>query len=288
MTQQPATEHPKSFFQNDSKFVCGMLVVYSLCILGLIVATLWGLNRRWLTMLANATSTAGIVATEQANGTSTAQVIATHQVQGTQTASARTTELARYTVVDTFDSNMNQWRTGPELGIDSDQTPRIVSGVYLWDINAVDQENAMIWVDFIPANDFIKNYDTYVDTKFAEVPAGNACSGLMFRKAALGWNTGGYSFVLCRSGHFMIHYHNAKDGWQEINSQYHPLIQTTNWNRMEVLIKDSHFVFLINSQIVYETDDDRQPVGGVALMMIVEEPGTKILFDNFGYQTRYE
>jgi hypothetical protein len=274
MTQQPATEDPKSFFRNDGKLVCSMLVLYGLCILVLSVAALWGLNQGWLALSANATSTAGIVATQQ--------------VQGTATAIARTTELAKYAVVDTFDSNINQWRTGPEFGMGSAETPRITSGVYSWDIDAVDQEYAVIWVDFVPGNDYIKNYDTYVDTKFAEVPAGNPCSGLMFRKAPLGWDTGGYSFVLCRSGYFAIHYHNAKNGWQEIRSQYHSLIQATDWNRIEVLINGSHFVFLINSQIVYEMEDDRQPVGGVALMMIVEESGTKILFDNFGYQTRYD
>jgi hypothetical protein len=44
--------------------------------------------------------------------------------------------------------------------------------------------------------------------------------------------------------------------------------------------------FLINGQIVYETDDDRQPVGSVSLMIEVQVDETQILFDNFGYQTR--
>ena len=59
MTQHPATENQKGFFQNDRKLVCSMLVIYGLCIFGAIAVTFWGLNRRQLTLSANGTSTAG-------------------------------------------------------------------------------------------------------------------------------------------------------------------------------------------------------------------------------------
>lgn len=221
-----------------------------------------------------------------AHATSTAAVMATQQAQGTATTIARGTELAQYELIDRFDSNKNRWQTGPLLGPDWKGTPHISSGVYVWDIADVYENYAMISMEFDPVNNYIKNYNTYVDTKFSNIPSGVACSGLMFRRAPLGWNTGGYSFMICNQGYFNIYYHNAKDGWQEINSQYHPSIQPHDWNRLEVLVNDSHFVFLINSQIVYEIDDDRQPVGGVELMVGVEEDGTQILFDNLGFQSR--
>jgi hypothetical protein len=248
-----------------------MLVFYSICIVGLITATFFWLNRTNQTLSINTTSTAFALATQQA--------------QSTATSVARATELAQYEIIDQFDSNKNKWQTGPQLGPDWDGTPHLKSGVFVWDIENIYQDYAMISMDFVPVNDYIKNYDAYVDTKLSTVPSGTACSGLMFRKAPLGWNNGGYSFVICNQGYFSIHYHNGKDGWKEINSQYLPIIQPFEWNRLEVLVHDSHFVFLINSQVVYETDDDRQSVGGVALMVEVEKGGTQILFDNLGFQS---
>src|SRR5688500_4053034 len=100
MTQQPTTENQKSFFQNDRKLVCSMLVIYGLCIFGAIAATFRGLNDRRLTLAANATSTAFAVATQKANVTATAISHATQQ--------------AEYEFVDRFDDNKNDWRSGPE------------------------------------------------------------------------------------------------------------------------------------------------------------------------------
>lgn len=265
-----STTSKKSFFQNDRLLVCSMLVFYGICGIGLIAVIFLGVNRRAQTVAINSTSTAIVFGTQRA--------------QATATAIARATELAGYELIDTFDSNINRWRMGAE---DSDYwsgSTQVTSGYYIWDVREV-KESFVAWADF-PGNDYIKNYDTYVDTKFAEVPPGsNACSGLIFRKAPLGWDTGGYTFVVCKAGYFTINYHNI-DGWQKINTQYHPSIRTSDWNRLEVLVKDAHFVFLINNQIVYETDDDRQSTGGVALIIDADESGTKILFDNFGYHSR--
>jgi hypothetical protein len=249
-------ENKKGFLQNDRRLVCGMLVFYGVCIIGVIAATFLWLNQRNQTISANATTT----------------------------AAARSTELAQYELIDRFDSNTNLWRTGDEDDEYWKGSVQVTSGVYIWDVQKVKQ-GFVLWADS-PGNEYVKNYDTYVETKFEEVTAGNPCSGLIFRKALLGWNTGGYAFAICNAGYFRIHYHNYKDGWQEIKSQYHPSIQPSDWNRLEVLVNGSHFTFLINNQVVYETDDDRQPTGDVALMIEAEETGAKILFDNFGYQSR--
>ena len=211
-------------------------------------------------------------------------IMATELANITATAAVRATELAQYELIDRFDSNVNRWRVGPEDDSYWTGSRQITAGVYVWDIRETKNE-FVSWADF-PGNEYIKNYDTYVETKFEDVPLGTPCSGLMFRKAPLGWDTGGYSFTICRSRFFNIYYHNLKDGWQEISSEYHQSIQPSDWNRLEVLVNGSHFEFIINNQVVYETEDDRQPTGGVALMVEVEESGTKILFDNFGYQSR--
>ncbi len=262
-------ENKKGFFQNDRLLVCSMLVFYGVCIIGVIAVTFLWLSQRNQASSANATSTAYVVATQQANATST--------------AAARSTELAQYELIDRFESNANNWRIGEEDDAYWKGSIQVTSGVYVWDVQEVKQ-GFVLWADS-PGNSYIKNYDTYVETKFEEVKAGDACSGLIFRKDILGWNTGGYAFAICSAGYFRIHYHNY-NGWQEINSQYHPSIQRSGWNRLEVLINGSHFTFLINSQVVFETEDDRQPEGDVALMIEAEESGTKILFDNFGFQSR--
>jgi hypothetical protein len=265
-------ESKKGFLQNDRRLVCGMLAFYGMCIIGIIGATFLWLNQRNEALSVSATSTANAIAAQQ--------------TLGTATAAARATDLAQYELIDRFDSNKNRWQSGPLLGPDWKGKLQITSGIYVWDIDDVYQNDAMISMEFDPVNNYMKNYNTYVDTKFSKIPSGIACSGLMYRRAPLGWNTGGYSFMICNGGYFNIYYHNAKDGWQEIHSQYHPSIQSRDWNRLEVLVNDSHFVFLINSQIVHEIDDDRQQVGGVDLMVIVEEDGTQILFDNLGFQSR--
>jgi hypothetical protein len=267
------TENKKGFLQNDRLLVCGLLAFYGCCMIGFFGTALWLLNQKSQRISASATSTAAVYATRWS--------------QSTATAVAHATELAQYELIDRFDSNKNQWQTGPLLGIDWKGTPQIESGVFVWDIEEVYDSQAMISMEFDPVNNYVKNYDTYVDTKFSAVPpSGLACSGLIFRQAPLGWNTGGYSFSICSAGFYGIYYHNARDGWQEIDAQYHPSIRRYDWNRLEVLVNDSHFTFLINSQVVYETEDDRQPVGGVALMVEVQEDGTQILFDNFGFQSR--
>ena len=264
-----ATTEKKGFLQNDRLLVCGLLAFYSLCLIGLIAVTFRWLNNRNQILSVNTTATEIVIATQQAHATATAV--------------ARTTELAQYELVDTFDTNVNQWMSGTQNNDYWTGKATITDGVYLWDIEETKQA-FIYWADF-PGNEYIKNYDTYVDTKFAEIQSGtSACSGLIFRKAPLGWNTGGYSFLICNAGYFDIQYHNI-DGWQRINSQYHPSIRTFDWNRIEVLVNGAHFVFLINSQVVYETDDDRQPTGGVALIVDIDKAGAKILFDNFGYQS---
>jgi hypothetical protein len=228
--------------------------------------------------------TATLSAVMPQSATATFEAAPLSQLQATSTAIARATTLASYEVIDTFDSNTNDWVTGPRIGFESDETSWITSGEYLWQIDETYVDHAMLSAEFYPMNDYIKNYDVYVDTKFVEAPTQSTCSGLMFRQSPLSW--GGYFYVICHSGHFGIYYQNKTQDWEEIAFQPYDSIQPFDWNRLEVLVHDSHFTFLINNQVVYELEDSRQPVGGVALMMQVERAGTKIAFDNFGYQSR--
>ncbi len=266
--QQPA-KNKNSFLQNDRRLVCGMFIVYGLCILGLIGATIWGLDRRSKRISANATSTAVALATQQAKATAT--------------AIARSTEQARFEVIDRFDDNKRKWRNGyqydkywvADLGMED--------GTYLWDVK-VTKQTFIEWANF-PSDDQIEDFDVYVDTKVVEGSLGDVCSGLLFRISPDGWDEGGYYFSLCNNSVVKISYHTEKDGWERLASiQYDG--DLADWNRLEIIAHGTHFTFLINGAQIYEMDDDRQKVGGLALVIeLSEKAPARVLFDNFGFQS---
>lgn len=264
------SSNKKGFFQNDFKFVCSMFAFYGLCIIGLIAFLFWGLFKRDQTISANATATAGMIATQQVNATATAV--------------AHTTELSKYKFIDTFDSNQFRWRNGD---IDSEYwegKAEISSGVYTWDV--YDAKDGFIsWADS-PMGYRTTNYDTYVDINFGQT-VGKACGGFIFHLAPSGFEDGGYIFYTCRSGRYSIYYRKADD-WEDLESGYSDLIIPNDWNRMEVLAHNPHFVFLVNSQVIFEIDDDRRTEGDLALFIDIGEDGTgsTIFFDNFGFQSR--
>jgi hypothetical protein len=56
---------------------------------------------------------------------------------------------------------------------------------------------------------------------------------------------------------------------------------------MEINARGSHFIFFINGTKIYEMDDDRRNVGGLALVIeLNEKTPARIVFDNFGLQYR--
>lgn len=262
------TTTKKRLFKNDRMFVCSMLVFYSLCTIGLIAALFWGIDRRNKVVSANATATQSVIATQIAHTTATAE--------------AHATQLAQYELVDIFDSNENDWRVGMQESDYWQGKIQISSGVYSWDVESV-KKGFIAWAD-APVIYQTGNYDTYVDVKF-DRGTGKACGGFLFNVSISGWRAGGYTFYICRTGFYYIYFHKGTD-WDEISSNYSSYILPNEWNRLELLVQDTHFTFLINSQVVFETDDDRQSAGDLALFINVDEVGTKILFDNFGFQSR--
>lgn len=267
---QPDISSPKiSFLHNDRALVCSMFIFYGLCILGLIGATFWALDRRSKEISKNATSTAAVVATEQAVATTTAV--------------ARRTEQDRYQVVDRFDSNKNSWRSGSEYSNYWNGRTDISDGIYLWDVQKT-KDTFIAWADY-SGNDEIKDFDVYVETKAVEAGYGDVCSGLIFRKSPYGWDEGGYYFVLCNNSSVHISYHE-KDNWESLAILRHP-VDFSGWNRLEISARGSHFAFLINGTQVHELEDDRQKIGGLALVIELNEIVTaKVAFDNFGLQER--
>jgi len=274
MENKDMSEDKKGFFQNDLRLVCSLLAVYGICIFGLIATTFWGFNNLRETISANATSTAFALATQQTNATATAVV--------------RSTEQAQYELVDRFNSNVNNWETGYRDNEYWKGNMLIEEGVYLWDVQETKKtfiSRASFYTnDYLKDN--VKDFDAYVDTKVLDAKDGDVCSGFIFRKSPDGFDAGGYYFALCNDSYVNISFRTEKDGWQNIaylqNFNYYE-----GWNRLEIIARGTHFTFLINGELIYEMDDDRQKVGKLELVIeLNNKVPAKVLFDNFGFQSR--
>jgi len=268
---QSTTEGKKGLLQNDRLVVCGMLVVYGVCILGAIGAAFWWLNRRNQVISASATATAAAAATEQANAA--------------VTAAAHATDQAQYEFIERFDSNKFLWTTGSENNEYYNGNREINDGSYVWDVRET-KETFIHW-SYFQRNNYIRDFDVYVDTKILDANPGDACSGFLFRVSTRGWDDGGYYFVLCSDSYAAISYHTEKDGWEDMATVPYFDYAKGTWNRLEIIARGAHFQFFINGRQVYEMDDDRLEAGSVALVVELNEnvPAT-ILFDNFGLQRR--
>ncbi len=271
MDEVKTVEDKKSFLQNDRKLVCSMLIIYGLCILGLVAATVWGLDRRSKAISANATSTAFAQATQQAKTTATAVAHATEQTQ--------------YEFIDRFNNNAEEW-----LIVSSDDefmsgSVSITRGVYLWNIQEV-KKTFVWWSDFREGDEF-KDFDIYVDTKIVDKEPGDACSGFIFRADSGDREKGSYVFAVCSGSNFYVSYYKG-DEWKPIlRGTYSRAIRNSDWNRLEIKARGNDFNFTINNDAVFEMTDDRQPKGGLALYVEVNEKRpVSISFDNFGFQSR--
>jgi len=265
MNQETSREDKSSFFRNDRKLVCSMFIFYGLCILGLVAATTWGLDRRSKAISANATATA---------------------FAATATTIAHITEQAQYNFVDPFDNNREQWETDSINDEYMSGSVSIKQGVYVWEIQKVKQ-TFIRWEDF-PAARWVGDFDVYVDSriKAADGTTGGACTGFVFRESPSNWEGGAYVFSVCNSYFYVDYYGNGK--WEDISGSIRSrAILNSDWNRLEISARGNRFTFLINHEVVYEMTDDRLPRGGLALFADVnEKKPVTIWFDNFGFQIR--
>ena len=270
MDTQPANGYKKSFLQNDRMFVCSMLVIYGVCILALIGAVFWGLNRRNQVISATATETAVVLMTQEAEISATAIALSTEQSQ--------------YEFIDPFDKNLYYWGEGYESNEYADKNKEINGGVYTWKVDKV-KKPFLSWEEFYQGV-YSSNYDVYVDSKIIEGNLGDVCSGLLFGMSPSGIDEGAYSFVICNDSTYHLR-HRDKDGWHYmVHGLYHAAIRHGDWNRLEVSSRAASFTLYINNEVVYETTDHQYAKGDLAVIIDVDEAPAEILFDNFGYQRR--
>lgn len=273
MTQQPTATEKRKILGRDVLFTCSMLVVCCIFATGLMVAPFWEFEQRQQVLSSNSTSTALAAATQQAGATAT--------------LIAHITEQAQYAFVDPFNKNTEYWHTGSTSDDYSNYFVSINGGVYMWKFRDIKQ-TFLEWAPYRMGN-WVEDFDVYVDTKIKTedgLPSDN-CSGFVFRAASLDWDEGIYTFSVCNDSYFTVDYYE-QDEWNIISGwMYSDVVQTDDWNRLEIRAQGSHFTFLINNDVVFEMTDDRVPAGGLGLFIDVnEEKPVSIWFDNFGLQRR--
>ena len=265
------TENKKGLLQNDRVLVCGMLLFYGFCFIGLGGAAFWWLNQRSQILSAGATSTAIAANTEQAGLTATA---ITHRAEQDQ-----------YEYIERFDKITGRWFVGSYDKQYGDVYIKIKDGFYIWKVT--DPKGFSQSTDFQRQNK-IRDFDVYMDLKFMEYTKfGAVCSGFFFRKSSNDWEDGVYTFTICNDSHFEIHYYGNKK-WQVITkSKYEGAIRRRDWNRIEIHARGDHFIFIVNNAEIFEMTDDRLRDGGLGIFVNVENGNSaEIWFDNFGFQSR--
>lgn len=256
--------------KTDFLLACGMLTIYAVCLAVFISGSFLWIREDRKVFHSNATATEVFAITQRANATAT--------------AAAHITEQAQYEYVERFDSNSNLWRARREDSEYWKGIIRIINGAYIWDVEET-KKTFVSWAS-LPRNNYMENFDAYVDTKILGTNPGDSCSGFQFRVAPSGWDDGGYYFVLCNNAKVTISYHTELYGWETIATRLYE-DYTNDWNRLEIRARGSHFSFFINGKLVYEMDDARRKGGGLALVIELSRtvPAT-IWFDNFGFQRR--
>ena len=271
MTQQPAPDDRKRILKGDFLFACSMLIACCLFVTVLIRVPFWEFEQ--------------IQRIVSINSTSTAFAVATQQVYSTATAVAHKAEQTQYKYTDPFTENTEGWLTERANDEYMNGSLAINGGIYAWNIQEVKQP-FVYWANFHQGSNF-KDFDVYVDSKIMTGAPGEACSGFVFRAGSFDWESGAYTFSVCNDSYFDIHYYEQGD-WEAISDLiYSDAILRDEWNRLEISARGNHFSFLINHELVYEMSDDRQPTGGLGLLININDTNpASIWFDNFGMQPR--
>jgi hypothetical protein len=270
MTIQSEVDGRGNVRKKDALLVGSMFVIYTVCCILFVSGSFIWIEKDRKIARANATVTQAAAATQQANVTAT--------------AIAHATELAQYDVIDQFDSNNHRWLTGFEDNRYWVGSRHIKDGIYSWDVETV-KETFISWANF-SSNEWIKDFDAYVDTKILDAQPGKACSGFIFRKTDRGKAYDYYYFALCNNSVVNVSFHGANEGWERIATVSSYIIPN-DWNRLEINARGAYFTFMINGILIYEMNDDRLDTGGLALVIeLNENVPARFLFDNFGYQWR--
>ena len=183
---------------------------------------------------------------------------------------------------DNFTSNEdNHWLVGSQSSEYFDPVSRVIAdGRYRWEAK-VSRANSIskVWLGDYQVSDF----HLIANTKHIAGIRANSAWGLIFRVQD---NQNYYWFRMTDSKFFGVSV--SEDGqWRDaVEWTRTEAIKPNGVNQLEVLARETHFVFLINGQIVSEVDDDRFARGLVGLAIEGYTQGEKIIFDFLDFTLR--
>jgi hypothetical protein len=175
---------------------------------------------------------------------------------------------------DGFTSNDNNWLIGTQSSEYFDPLSRIIAdGRYRWDAQiSRDSSISRVWLGEYKVSDF----QLSVNCKHILGNRANSAWGVIFRFQD---TQNYYWFRMTDTKFFAVSV--AEEGhWRDVVEWTRTeTIKPNGVNQLEVIARESHFVFLINGQIVSEAEDSRFGQGLVGLAVEGYKQGEKIVFD---------
>jgi hypothetical protein len=182
---------------------------------------------------------------------------------------------------DNFASNDNNWMVksqSDEYFVSLDQA--IADGRYRWEREVRNGSTiSTSWLGGYRVSDF----HLAVNCKHILGSKAGSSWGVIFR---IQDNRNYYYFHMTDSQFFAVSV--TRDGkWQNIVDWTRTdSIKSNGVNQLEVIAHQTHFIFLINGQIVSEIDDDHYSQGIVGVAIEGYKPGEKIIFDFLDFTLR--
>jgi hypothetical protein len=163
---------------------------------------------------------------------------------------------------DSFISNDNNWLVGSEMSDYFAPINRVIAdGRYRWEAK-VNRASSITtaWLNGYPVSDF----QLIVNSKHISGSRAGSSWGVIFR---IQDNLNFYWFRVTDSQFFAVSVQKDRQwsdlvAWTRTNT-----IKPNGVNQLEVIGRETHFIFLINGQVVKELDDDHfsQGLSGVAI-----------------------
>jgi hypothetical protein len=175
---------------------------------------------------------------------------------------------------DAFTSNDNNWLVGTQSSEYFDPLNRVIAdGRYRWDAQVNrDSSISRVWLGEYKVSDF----HLTVNCKHILGSRASSAWGVIFRFQD---SENYYWFRMTDTKFFAFSVAEAGQWRDVVEWTRTESIKPNGVNQLEVIARDTHFVFLINGQVVSEADDDRFGQGLVGLAIEGYKQGDKFVFD---------
>lgn len=175
---------------------------------------------------------------------------------------------------DNFTSNENNWLVGNRPSEYFTTLNRVIAdGRYRWEAEVGRASSiTTAWLEGYPISDF----HLIVNSKhISGSRAGSSC-GALFR---IQDNDNYYCFRVTDSQFFGISVQKDRKWLNVVDWTRTNVIKPNGVNQLEVIGQETHFIFLINGQMVREVDDDHFGQGLIGLAIEGYTAGEKTIFD---------